>query len=110
MLFIDVTKLSCGFIRTETYLARLEVQSSGLAAICHLKLGTVARARSLSVFVPPDQRSVPPPWDPKRRPDPDAKRHENAAVIFIVLISIMALFAPIAGGTFVAAAMSALGY
>lgn len=62
------------------------------------------------MFVPPEQRSIPPRWEPPRRANSEAKRKENAAVALIVMISFIALFAPIAGGTFVAAAMSALGY
>ncbi|MGH1570247.1 hypothetical protein ACRAWG_05775 [Methylobacterium sp. P31] len=50
------------------------------------------------MFVPPEQRSIPPHWE-SRRPNPDAKRHENAAITLIILISVLALFAPIAGGT-----------
>lgn len=53
------------------------------------------------MFVPPEDRSIPPRWEPPRRPDPHAKRHENAAVTLIILISVLALFAPIAGGTLV---------
>jgi hypothetical protein len=63
------------------------------------------------VFVAPEQRSTPPQWEPTPpRPDPNAKRHENAAVILIILISIMALFAPIAGGTLFAVAIAVLGH
>jgi len=54
------------------------------------------------MFVPPDQRPVPPRWEPPRKPSRDAKRAENAAVTLIILISILGLFAPIAGGTLIA--------
>jgi hypothetical protein len=57
------------------------------------------------MFVPPEQRSIPPRWQP-RRPNPDAKRHENAAISLIILISVLALFAPIAGGTLVGVAVA----
>jgi hypothetical protein len=60
------------------------------------------------MFVPPDQRSVPPPWEPPRRPSRDSKRCENAAITLIILVSILALFAPIAGGTLVGVAAALL--
>jgi len=62
------------------------------------------------VFVPPDQRSVPPPWEPPRKPSRDAKRAENAAVTLIILISILGLFAPIAGGTLIAVIAAVFGH
>lgn len=62
------------------------------------------------MFVPPDQRSVPPPWEPPRKPSRDAKRAENAAIALIILISILGLFAPIAGGTLVAVVVALFGH
>jgi hypothetical protein len=61
------------------------------------------------VFVPPEQRSIPPEWEPPRRPTPNARRQENAAITIIILVSILALFAPIAGGTLIAVAVALLG-
>ena len=62
------------------------------------------------MFVPPDQRSVPPPWEPPKRSNPNAKRHENAAVTLIILIPILAFFAPVAGGTLFALAFVLFGH
>ncbi len=61
------------------------------------------------MFVPPEQRSIPPRWDPPKRPSQDTKRGENAAVILIILISMLALFAPIAGGTLIGVALALFG-
>jgi hypothetical protein len=61
------------------------------------------------MFVPPDQRAVPPRPEPPGRRDPEARRGENAAVALIILVSILALFAPIAGGTLVAVALALIG-
>lgn len=62
------------------------------------------------MFVPPEDRSIPPRWELPRRPDPSAKRRENAAVTLIILISILALFAPIAGGTLLGVAAALFGH
>lgn len=62
------------------------------------------------MFVPPDQRSVPPPWEPPQKPSRDAKRAKNAAVTLIILISILGLFAPIAGGTLIAVIAALFGH
>ncbi len=62
------------------------------------------------MFVPPEQRSIPPQWDPPKRPSRDTKRGEDAAVILIVLISMLALFAPIAGGTLIGVAFALFGH
>jgi hypothetical protein len=62
------------------------------------------------MFVPPEDRSIPPQWEPPRRPDPNARRQENAAITLIILISILALFAPIAGGTLIAVALALFGH
>jgi hypothetical protein len=61
------------------------------------------------MFVPPEDRSIPPPWEPPRRSDPRAKRQENAAITLIILISVLALFAPIAGGTLVGVIVALFG-
>ncbi|MCJ2088097.1 hypothetical protein MKK88_19225 [Methylobacterium sp. E-005] len=61
------------------------------------------------MFVPPEDRSIPPPWKPPRRPDPQARRQENAAITLIILISVLALFAPIAGGTLVGLVVALFG-
>jgi len=61
------------------------------------------------MFVPPEDRSIPPQWEPPRKPSRDAKRGENAAITLIILISAMALLAPIAGGTLVGAAVALFG-
>ncbi|WP_342108755.1 hypothetical protein [Methylobacterium sp. SI9] len=61
------------------------------------------------MFVPPEDRSIPPPWEPPRRPDPGARRQGNAAITLILLISILALFAPIAGGTLVGVVVALFG-
>lgn len=62
------------------------------------------------MFVPPEDRSVPPQWEPPRRPDPNAKRQENAAITLIILVSVLALFAPIAGGTLVGVVVALFGH
>lgn len=62
------------------------------------------------MFVPPEQRSIPPRWEPPKRPSRDAKRRENAAVTLIILISVLALFAPVAGGTLIAVALALIGH
>ncbi|GJE48429.1 hypothetical protein GOFOIKOB_1459 [Methylobacterium tardum] len=62
------------------------------------------------MFVPPEDRSIPPQWEPPRRPDPNARRQENAAITLIILVSILALFAPIAGGTLVGVAVALFGH
>ena len=51
------------------------------------------------VFVPPENRSILPRWEPPRRPGPRAKWQENPASTRILLISVLALFAPIASGS-----------
>lgn len=61
------------------------------------------------MFVPPDQRSVPPRWEP-RRPPRSADRNGNAAITLIILISVLALFAPIAGGTIIGVAATLFGH
>jgi hypothetical protein len=62
------------------------------------------------MFVPSEDRSIPPRWEPPRRPNPDAKRRENTAITLIVLISILALFTPIAGGMLVAVVFALFGH
>ena len=62
------------------------------------------------MFVPPDQRSIPPRWEPPQRPNPNARRQENAAIALIILISILGLFAPIAGGTLIAVIAALFGH
>jgi hypothetical protein len=62
------------------------------------------------MFVPPEDRSIPPQWEPPRRTDPNARRNENAAVTLIILVSILALFAPIAGGTIVGVIVALFGH
>ena len=55
------------------------------------------------MFLPPDQRSIPPRWEPEK---PKPKRDPgNAATILIVLLGLIALLAPIGGGTVVAVVM-----
>jgi hypothetical protein len=61
------------------------------------------------MFVPPENRSIPPQWEPPRRPGPQGKRQDNAAIMLIVLISVLALFAPVAGGTLVGVVVALFG-
>jgi hypothetical protein len=61
------------------------------------------------MFVPPENRSIPPRWEPPRRPGPQDKRQDNAAIMLIVLISVLALFAPVAGGTLVGVVVALFG-
>lgn len=62
------------------------------------------------MLVPPEQRSIPPRWEAPKRPSIDAKRRENADVTLIILISALALFAPVAGGTLIAVALARLSH
>jgi len=62
------------------------------------------------MFVPPEDRSIPPRWEPPRKSSRGAKRGENAAVALIILISAMALLAPIAGGTLVGVVVALFGH
>ncbi|MHB2209736.1 hypothetical protein [Methylobacterium sp. CM6257] len=51
------------------------------------------------MFLPPDERRIYRDWEPPK-PEPDrGKRQGNAAIVLILLVSALALFAPIAGGT-----------
>lgn len=47
------------------------------------------------MFLPPDQRSIPPRWEP---PQPD-KRKGDPATILILLIALGGILAPVGGGT-----------
>jgi hypothetical protein len=60
------------------------------------------------VFLDHEQRPVPPRWEPPRR-KPDARRGENAAIMLILLVSLLGLMAPVAGGTLVAMVIALFG-
>ena len=58
------------------------------------------------MFLPPDQRSIPPRWEPEKpKRDPG-----DAAVVLVVLIAMIALLAPVGGGTVVAMLMMLGGW
>lgn len=62
------------------------------------------------MFLDHEQRAVPPPWEPPGRKSDAARRGETAAITLILLISVLGLGAPIAGGTLVAMVLALLGH
>lgn len=61
------------------------------------------------MFLDHEQRPVPPRWEPPRR-DPAARRGETAAITLILLVSLLGLLAPVAGGTLVAMVLALFGH
>ena len=47
------------------------------------------------MFLPPDQRSIPPRWEPPR----PNRRKGDPATILILLVTAMCILAPVGGGT-----------
>ena len=59
------------------------------------------------MFLDHDARGIPPRWEPPRRAAGD-RRRTNAATTLIVLVSAIALGAPIAGATLIEVVIAAL--
>lgn len=75
-------------------------------------MATVFRANNqeTAVFLDHEQRAVPPPWEPPSGKKSEARRRENAAIALILLVSVLGLFAPVAGGTIVGLVLALLGH
>jgi uncharacterized iron-regulated membrane protein len=61
------------------------------------------------VFLDHEQRAIPPHWEPPSRKSPQARRGENAAITLIILVSLLGILTPVAGGSLAAMVLALLG-
>lgn len=69
-----------------------------MPSVCAYPLG-IAYALLLGapMFVPPEQRSIPPRWEPPDRSSTDGERNAKVATALIIIIAVGTFLAPVAG-------------